>query len=113
MWFDDFLFFFNSGNGSYYYLPSHIGAQQVNWIEGLKTVAGAGDPKMRNGVAIHIYTCNASMEKMAIYNSDGDFLIVPQEGVLDITTEFGKMLVCPNEICVIQQGKIPLILTNK
>merc|ERR1712141_523275 len=67
------------------------GAEKVNWIEGLKTVAGAGDPRMRNGVAIHIYTCNASMEKMAIYNSDGDFLIVPQEGVLDITTEFGKM----------------------
>ena len=26
-----------------------------------------------------------------LYNSDGDFLIVPQTGVLHITTEFGKM----------------------
>lgn len=39
-----------------------------------------------------------------LYNSDGDFLIVPQTGVLHITTEFGKMDVAPNEICVIQQG---------
>nr|XP_012636000.1 homogentisate 1,2-dioxygenase isoform X4 [Microcebus murinus] len=38
------------------------------------------------------------------YNSDGDFLIVPQKGKLLIYTEFGKMLVQPNEICVIQRG---------
>lgn len=44
------------------------------------------------------------MENRAFYNSDGDFLIVPQQGALDITTEFGKIYVEPNEICVIQQG---------
>ncbi|KAM9583121.1 homogentisate 1,2-dioxygenase isoform 3-T4 [Trichechus inunguis] len=38
------------------------------------------------------------------YNSDGDFLIAPQKGKLLIYTEFGKMLVQPNEICVIQRG---------
>lgn len=37
-------------------------------------------------------------------NSDGDFLIVPQEGQLYITTEFGNLCVAPNEIVVIQQG---------
>ncbi len=30
--------------------------------------------------------------------------LVPQQGVLHITTEFGRMCVAPNEICVIQQG---------
>ena len=39
-----------------------------------------------------------------MYNSDGDFLIVPQTGVLHITTEFGKVDVAPNEIFVVQQG---------
>lgn len=29
---------------------------------------------------------------------------VPQQGTLDIKTEFGRMQVAPNEICVIQQG---------
>ena len=38
------------------------------------------------------------------YNSDGDYLIVPQQGTLTLTTEIGRMLVHPNEICVIQQG---------
>lgn len=44
------------------------------------------------------------MKDKALYNSDGDFLIVPQQGNLNIVTEFGRMHVNPNEICVIQQG---------
>ena len=31
-------------------------------------------------------------------------MVVPQKGPLKITTEFGKMIVNPNEICVIQRG---------
>lgn len=38
-------------------------------------------------------------------NSDGDYLIVPQQGALDIQTEFGKLFVQPGEICVIQRGQ--------
>ncbi|XP_034952142.1 homogentisate 1,2-dioxygenase isoform X2 [Chelonus insularis] len=76
----------------------------VDFFEGLHTICGAGDPRVRHGVAIHVYLCNASMKDSAFYNSDGDFLIVPQLGTLIITTEFGKMQVEPNEICVIQQG---------
>ena len=39
-----------------------------------------------------------------MYNADGDYLIVPQEGVLFIRTEFGCMTVSPSEIAVIQRG---------
>ncbi|RCI04483.1 hypothetical protein CU098_012978, partial [Rhizopus stolonifer] len=79
--------------------------KEVNFVEGLRTLAGAGDPACRSGLAVHIYTANADMGKSAFYNSDGDFLIVvPQQGVLDIITEFGKMRVAPNEIAVIQRG---------
>jgi len=77
---------------------------QVDWVDGLRTVAGAGDSRSRHGIAVHVYTCNKGMGDRAMYNSDGDFLIVPQQGSLKITTEFGRMLVKPNEICVIQQG---------
>lgn len=34
----------------------------------------------------------------------GDFLIVPQQGRLDIRTELGNLMVRPGEICVIQRG---------
>jgi len=82
-------------------IPEEI---KVDFVDGLNTVCGAGDVLSRNGVAVHIYTCNSNMEKKAFYNSDGDFLLVPQQGVLKIKTEFGKMEVQPNEICVISQG---------
>ncbi|KAG5864304.1 hypothetical protein JTB14_002781 [Gonioctena quinquepunctata] len=76
----------------------------IDFIQGLNTVCGAGDIRCKQGLAIHVYACNASMKKRAFYNADGDFLIVPQIGDLQITTEFGKLLVKPNEIVVIQQG---------
>ncbi|XP_031623029.1 homogentisate 1,2-dioxygenase [Contarinia nasturtii] len=78
--------------------------KKCNFVEGLHTVCGAGEPTTRHGIAIHIYLCNQSMNDCAFYNSDGDFLIVPQKGTLEIKTEFGCMTCAPNEICVIQQG---------
>uniref|UniRef100_A0AAR2K030 Homogentisate 1,2-dioxygenase n=1 Tax=Pygocentrus nattereri TaxID=42514 RepID=A0AAR2K030_PYGNA len=78
--------------------------KKVDFVSGLHTICGAGDSKSRSGIAVHIYTCNTSMINRCFQNSDGDFLIVPQKGEILITTEFGKMMVEPNEICVIQQG---------
>ena len=44
------------------------------------------------------------MVDTALSNADGDFLIVPQEGVLHIQTEMGRLEVAPREIVVIQRG---------
>lgn len=49
--------------------------EQINFVQGLHTICGAGDPKTRHGIAIHVYLCNASMKDTAFYNVDGDFLI--------------------------------------
>ena len=62
----------------------------VDFVEGLKTIAGGGDPSLHEGLAIHMYLANASMEKKAFINNDGDMLIMPQKGRMDIQTEFGK-----------------------
>ncbi|KAM7307921.1 homogentisate 1,2-dioxygenase [Ixodes scapularis] len=79
-------------------------ANHPNPSQGLNTFSGAGDPKTRHGMAIHIYCCNTSMKDKAMFNADGDFMIVPQQGALFILTEFGRLRVDPNEICVIQLG---------
>lgn len=77
----------------------------VDWIHSLNLIAGAGDPSMKSGIGIYIYAAGKSMDpKTAFYSADGDFLIVPQHGVLDIQTELGHLLVRPNEICVIPRG---------
>ncbi|TRY76764.1 hypothetical protein TCAL_07608 [Tigriopus californicus] len=84
--------------------PFDLPSRDTDFVQGLHTLAGAGDPRTRHGVAIHIFACNTSMSDSCFSNADGDFLIVPQKGTLKITTEFGKMEVSPNEICVIQSG---------
>jgi len=84
--------------------PFDIPSVATDFVDGLRTVAGAGDPKMRSGLMIHVFVCNTNMNNKAFQSSDGDLLIVAQQGNLDITTEMGKILVKPNQICVIQQG---------
>ncbi|KJE96336.1 homogentisate 1,2-dioxygenase HgmA [Capsaspora owczarzaki ATCC 30864] len=83
-------------------LPSNDA--KVDWVKGLRTVCGAGDERARHGLSVHVYAINTSMDHTAMYNSDGDYLIVPQLGKLTITTELGILEVNPNEICVIQRG---------
>ena len=63
---------------------------KIDFVSGLKTLAGAGEPTLREGLAVHVYMANTSMEKKAFVNGDGDWLILPQQGRLDIQTEFGK-----------------------
>lgn len=71
--------------------PFDIPAQgSVSFVDGLKTLAGNGDPSLREGLAVHIYAANASMTNSAFCNTDGDMLILPQQGRLDIQTEMGK-----------------------
>lgn len=55
--------------------PLPPNSRRIDWQEGLFPVAQAGDTASRNGLAVHIYLCNADMDKTALFNSDGDFLI--------------------------------------
>ncbi|KIW19658.1 homogentisate 1,2-dioxygenase [Exophiala spinifera] len=78
--------------------------ESVTFIQGLKTIGGWGDPTIKEGLAMHMYACNASMKNQAFCNNDGDFLILPQVGRLDIQTELGRLMVRPGELCVVQAG---------
>ena len=62
----------------------------VDFVRGLKTLCGAGSPVLREGLAIHIYAADKSMENEAFCNNDGHMLILPQQGRLDIQTEYGR-----------------------
>ncbi|KAK4238334.1 homogentisate 1,2-dioxygenase-domain-containing protein [Achaetomium macrosporum] len=76
-----------------------------DFVSGLHLIAGAGDPTLKQGCAIYVFAAGRSMgEREAFYSADGELLIVPQEGALDIRTEMGWLLVRPMEICVIPRG---------
>lgn len=55
-------------------------------------MAGTGGAVAHEGLASHVYVANSSMEKKAFVNSDGDMLIIPQQGRLDIQTELGRFV---------------------
>lgn len=77
----------------------------ADWIHSLKRISEAGDPSMKTGLSIYIFATGKEMAmNEAFYSADGDFLIVLQQGVLDIQTEMGKLLLRVGEICVIPRG---------
>ncbi|MCP5463512.1 MAG: homogentisate 1,2-dioxygenase [Deltaproteobacteria bacterium] len=78
--------------------------KKIHFIDSLFSMAVSGSARQRAGMAALLYNCNQSMQDIYFYNADGDFLIVPQEGRLLISTEMGPMQVDPLEIAVIPRG---------
>ena len=75
----------------------------VDFVDGLVTYGGNCGPG-ESGIGIHLYAASASMDARAFQNSDGEMLIVPQQGTLRIVTELGRMDVPPGHIAVIPKG---------
>ena len=76
----------------------------TDFVDGLVTMAGNGDPAAQSGCGIHMYTANTSMTDRFFYDADGELLIAPQEGRLRFATELGRIDVEPEEIVVIPRG---------
>lgn len=76
----------------------------TDFIQGIKTIGGQGDPTLREGVAVHVFSANISMGHSAFSNNDGEFLILPQHGRLNIQTELGWIMARPGEVVVIPAG---------
>jgi len=84
--------------------PLPVPAEPTDFVDGIVTVGGNGDPAGQSGCAIHFFTANQSMEDRFFYNADGELLIVPQLGILRFHTEFGVIEAKPGEIVVIPRG---------
>ncbi|MFB0610798.1 homogentisate 1,2-dioxygenase [Aurantiacibacter poecillastricola] len=75
----------------------------VDFVDGLVTYGGNGNPE-NGGIGIHLYAASASMDARAFQNSDGEMLIVPQQGSLRIVTELGRMDAAPGHIALVPKG---------
>lgn len=84
--------------------PLPIPEAPTDFIDGLATMAGNGDPAAMMGCGIHVYAINRSMENRFFYDADGELLIVPQQGRLRLATELGRIAIEPQEIAVIPRG---------
>ena len=78
--------------------------QDGDWLDGLVTLAGNGSAEEGTGVSVHLYACNRPMTGRAFSSSDGELLIVPQQGELAIATEFGLLRVPPGHVALVPRG---------
>ena len=84
--------------------PLPMPAEPTDFVDGLVTMAGQGDPNTQSGALAMRYACNRSMTDRAFYSADGELLVVPQEGRHRFRTELGVIDAEPQEIVVIPRG---------
>ncbi len=84
--------------------PLPIRSKATDFVDGLVTIAGSGDPASHAGLGVHVYCANRSMSNRYFHNADGEMMLVPQQGALLLFTELGKLEVKPGEIAVVPRG---------
>jgi homogentisate 1,2-dioxygenase len=84
--------------------PLPIPSAPTDFVDGIVTMAGNGDPHSQSGCGIHVFAANRSMTDRFFYDADGEMLVVPQQGRLRFVTELGIVEAEPQEIVVIPRG---------
>ena len=82
-------------------LPMPTG--EVDFLDGIHTFAGAGDPAMRQGMAIHLFAANTDMGRV-FANIDGDLLVAPEQGTIRVQSELGFLEAKAGEIVTVPRG---------
>ena len=76
----------------------------ADFIDGMVTMLANRDPADLEGVAIHLYRTDKSMERRAFVDADGELLIIPQSGRIELVTELGRLEVAPGWVALIPRG---------
>jgi homogentisate 1,2-dioxygenase len=84
--------------------PLPLPVTPTDFIDGLVPIAGNGSPDSHSGCAIYLFAANQSMQRKFFYSADGEMLIVPQLGTLNLETELGSISLGPQEIAVLPRG---------
>src|SRR5690348_6662197 len=81
--------------------PFRVPGKPTDFVDGLLTLAGSGDPATQAGLAVHLYRANRSMSDRYFCCADGELMLAPQEGGVALFTELGRLLAVPGEIAVV------------
>ena len=75
-----------------------------DFVDGLVTMLHARAPEDLEGCALHLYRASRSMDGRVFVDADGELVIIPQQGTLDVQTELGRFEVAPGSIAIIPRG---------
>jgi homogentisate 1,2-dioxygenase len=84
--------------------PLELPAEPTDFVDGLTTMMANRAPEDLEGVAVHIYAASADMERRAFFNADGELLIIPEQGRLELLTEMGRIDLRPGEVALVPRG---------
>jgi homogentisate 1,2-dioxygenase len=84
--------------------PFPIPEAPADFIDGLLTVAGSGDPASQAGLAVHVYRANRSMSERYLWNADAEMMFMPQQGAIVLFTELGRLELAPGIVGVVPRG---------
>jgi homogentisate 1,2-dioxygenase len=84
--------------------PMEWPTRATDFVDGLVTMAGNGDPAIGAGVAIHMYVANCSMVDRVFFSSDGELLILPQQGRVEVITELGALSLTSGLVGIVPRG---------
>jgi len=84
--------------------PMPFASEAKDFVDGMITMAANGDVRLQAGIGVHVYCANKSMQDRFFCNADGELLLVPQQGGLQVHTECGILVVSPGEIAVLPRG---------
>ena len=92
--------------GQYRWDPIPVPDKSANltFITGMRSMTTSGNVHMQTGMGMHTYVATASMEAEFFCSADGEMLILPQQGGLEIHSELGVLVVYPQEFALIPRG---------
>ena len=76
----------------------------ADFVDGLTPMLGNGSAERLEGCAVHLYAASRDMERRVVFNADGELLIIPQSGRVELLTELGRIDVAPGHIALIPRG---------
>jgi homogentisate 1,2-dioxygenase len=78
--------------------------EDVDFVDGMAAMLRARQPEDLEGVAVYVYRATRSMDRRLFTDADGELLIIPQQGRIELHTELGRLEVAPGSIGLIPRG---------
>ena len=78
--------------------------QGKDFVDGLVTMLNARVPVDLEGCAVHLYRAQRSMEGRVFVDADGELLIIPQQGTVELRTELGRLEIGPGDVALVPRG---------
>jgi len=76
----------------------------ADFVDGLVTMFHARAPEDLEGCAVHLYRASKSMDGRVFVDADGELVLIPRQGAIELQTELGRLEVAPGSIAIVPRG---------